>query len=45
LAGWHPFRSCLDQQAENIEAGVLGEGGKRRYGIHLFHISIFMEKW
>ena len=43
VAGGHPVRSGLHQQAENIETIVLGESGQRRHGVGLFHISIDME--
>ena len=38
-AGGHALRPGLHQQAEDIEAIVLGEGGQGRDGIGLFHIS------
>ncbi len=43
LAGPQTFRTGLDQQAEHIEPGVLGERRERRHNFHLFHISIIIE--
>jgi hypothetical protein len=35
----------LDQEAENVETIVLGERGKSRDGIGLFHISTNIERF
>ena len=39
----HALGAGLDQQSENIEAGLLRESVQSRDGVGLIHISIYME--
>src|ERR1051326_8863557 len=43
LAGGHALRTGLDQQAEDLQAIVLGKRGQSRNGFWRFHISTNME--
>jgi hypothetical protein len=42
-AGRHARGTGFNEQAEHIEAIILGEGGQRRDDICLFHISTIIE--
>ena len=37
------FRARPNQEAEDVEARLLGQGGEGREGVLLFHISNYME--
>jgi hypothetical protein len=41
--GWHSLRSGLHEQAEYVEAVVLGESRQCGNGVNLFHISTNIE--
>jgi hypothetical protein len=42
-AGWHPLRSGLHEQAENIQTIVLSERAQDRNGSVVFHTSTAIE--
>ena len=43
LAGGKAFGAGLDEEAEDVEPGFLGEGGKGGYGVWFFHSSMVLE--
>ena len=43
LAGRHPLRTLLDEQAKDVQSGFLRQASQCREGGFLFHVSSFME--